>query len=124
MKIRVLICLVVVSFLLGCATYGNKNIKDDELISKIQPDITTKEEVKQLIGDPWKVSFTESGEETWDYMLTKSQARASSFIPIVGIFAGGVDTQTYTLTIRIGKDGIVKGVGKGSSTGGAGSVFD
>ena len=63
--------------------------------------------------------FTESGEETWEYTYTSSKVRAASFIPIVGPLAGGSDIESYTFTIRFGKDGLVKNSGRGKTTGGS-----
>jgi outer membrane protein assembly factor BamE (lipoprotein component of BamABCDE complex) len=121
MKIAIICVFVVMLF--GCATHGNEQIRDQERVSKIQPGITTKAEVTELVGKPSEVTFSDDGDETWKYILTKAQMRASSLIPIVGLFAGGADTQTYTLTVRF-KGDVVKSVGKGEMTGGGGSLLD
>lgn len=116
--------LLLAFIFFGCATYGNQAITDQNKISQIQRGVTTKEQVRALIGDPMGVTFTENDDEVWSYLLTKTQVRAAGFIPIVGIFAGGADTQTHTLTIKYDKNGIVKAYGSGKMIGGAGSVFD
>lgn len=116
--------VLVVLLLAGCATVGNKQITNDELVSKIKIGITTKAEVKQTLGEPTKVTFTDNNEEIWDYIYARSQMRAASLIPVVGIFAGGADINNQTLTIRFNKDGLVKELGKGQTKGGVGSVLD
>jgi len=111
-------------FMTACSTIGNESIRDKDLVAQVKAGHTTKEEVKTLFGDPSKVTYTDTEEEIWDYMCAKSQVRAASFIPIVGLVAGGADMQSYTLTVRFRQDGIVKNVGSGSMTGGGGSLMD
>lgn len=115
--------LIVVLMAAGCASWGNEQIRDQSVISQIQPGTTTKEEIRTLIGEPTEITFSDNGDETWKYVLSKTQMRASSFIPIVGLFTGGADMQSYTLTIRF-KDNIVKFVGQGQMTGGGGNILD
>jgi len=119
----IIIAGILLILLFGCATHGNEQIRDQERVSKILPGITTKAEVTELVGKPTEVTFSDDGDETWKYILSKAQMRASSLIPVVGLFTGGADTQTYTLTVRF-KDDIVKSVGKGEMTGGGGSLLD
>lgn len=118
------LCFLAIFLMFGCASVGNKQITNDELISQIKIGETTKPEVKQKIGEPTKVTFTDNNEEIWEYVYTHSQMRAASLVPVVSIFAGGADVDTQTLTIRFNKEGQVKEIGKGRSTGGGGSVLD
>ena len=126
--IRLTAKLLVVIFFLGiiisCATVGNKEIMDQSKTSQIIKGQTTKKEVLSLIGEPSKVTFMENDCEVWDYVLSKSQTRAVTFVPVVGLFAGGMDMQTYTLTIKFDKNGVVQEIGKGKMIGGAGGVQD
>jgi outer membrane protein assembly factor BamE (lipoprotein component of BamABCDE complex) len=122
-KMKRWLILIVVLVVAGCASWGNEQIRDQSVISQIQPGTTTKEEIRTLIGEPTEITFSDNGDETWKYVLSKTQMRASSFIPIVGLFTGGADMQSYTLTIRF-KDNIVKFVGKGQMTGGGGNILD
>lgn len=48
----------------------------------------------------------------------------TTFIPIIGLFIGGMDTKSNTLTIRYGEDGIVKAFGSGAMHGGGGGLQD
>jgi outer membrane protein assembly factor BamE (lipoprotein component of BamABCDE complex) len=119
-----LILLASLVFLAGCATIGNRQIENQENVAQIKIGMSCKVDVQKLVGEPMKTTFSDNGEETWDYVLTKSKMRAASLIPIVGIFAGGADMETQTLTIRFTKEGIVKEIGKGKMNGGGGSVLD
>jgi outer membrane protein assembly factor BamE (lipoprotein component of BamABCDE complex) len=126
MQVRVLFCSAILSslFLLGCASYGNKQITQQETVEKIEIGKTTKADVKALLGEPAEVIFSDNGDEDWAYIYSKSTVRATSFIPVVGIVAGGADTKTSTLKVRFNKEGVVQKLGKGQTTGGGGSVFD
>jgi outer membrane protein assembly factor BamE (lipoprotein component of BamABCDE complex) len=115
------LCSIV---LFGCATVGSKQITRDEIVSQIKEGESTQAEVRELLGEPSSVSFTDTEEEIWTYCYSRSVTRATTFIPVVNIFAGGSDVQNYTLTIRFTKEGVVKKVGRGKTTGGVGSVFD
>lgn len=94
--------------LLGCATAGRKI--DQAAVDKIQKGQTTKAEVKGLIGSPDTVTKTGDGTETWSYMFVRASAKGQNFIPIVGAFAGGVNTQHQSTTVTFGADGIVSQV--------------
>lgn len=119
---RYLIVLLTV-LAAGCMSVGNKQLEDPELVKKIVPGTSTKADVRALAGEPTETEFSDTGEETWKYVLTKGQTRAASFVPVVGLFAGGMDMQTHTLTVRF-KGDVVSRVGSGKSTGGAGGVQD
>jgi outer membrane protein assembly factor BamE (lipoprotein component of BamABCDE complex) len=109
--------------LFGCTTVGNERIMREKIVSQIKPGISTKAEVKALVGNPAKVS-TDTNEEVWDYDYTISEVRVATFIPVIGTLIGGANTETYTLTIRFTKGGIVKEVAEGETTGRSGGLFD
>ncbi len=118
------ICILLV-FVFGCVHYsGNKIIADNEVISKIKPKETTREEVKTLVGDSSHVQFTEDDEEIWFYTYNKTTKRITYYIPIVDLCFGGYDTENHTLTVKFNKEGIVKNVAKSSTTGGGGGLQD
>ena len=117
--------LAVAAVLLsGCASVGRK--LDQTSVDKIQKGITTREQVLQLIGSPEQISKNSAGEVTFQYLYTRASAKAATFIPIVGVFAGGANVQTQSVSISFGADGVVKDVvssygatetGMGMSTG-------
>jgi len=123
MRVR-LAFFVIFILMSSCASFGNKQVANEEILSKIKVGQSTKNDCKALLGEPFNVMFSDNGEETWMYMYTRSSVRAASFIPVAGIFAGGADTNMHSLTIRFDKDGVVKQIGKGGAKGGGGSVLD
>lgn len=116
--------IIVALMAAGCSSHGNREIADDARVSKIEKGKSTKADVEALVGKPTTVDFTEGGLEKWLYVYTTSQVRGSSFIPVVGIFAGGSDINMDSLTILFTKDGIVENVGRGKSSGGGGGLQD
>lgn len=117
--------LFAVVLIAGCVTVGNRKIENPgKVAAQIKPGATTKNEVRAIVGEPSKTEFADTGDETWEYVLVKSQVRAASFIPIVGLFAGGADMQNYSLTVRFRPDGVVKNVGYGQTNGGGGGIGD
>lgn len=116
--------LAAIGIMAGCASHGNREIADESKVSRIQKGKSTKADVVALVGKPTEVDFTEAGLEKWKYTYTTASVRGTNFIPVVGIFAGGTDTETDTLTILFSKDGIVENIGRGKAAGGAGGLQD
>ena len=97
--------------LASCASAGNQVLKDqnaDTVATKITKGTSTKNDVKAAFGDPTSTSFTDGGNEIWNYTYAKATAKAVNFVPIVGIFAGGSDVDKKTLVVLFTDGGIVK----------------
>jgi outer membrane protein assembly factor BamE (lipoprotein component of BamABCDE complex) len=99
-----LMCL----FLIGCATSGRKI--DQTAVERIQKGVSTKADVRSLIGAPDQVTKTSAGNEVWSYHYTRVTAKGENFIPVVGMFAGGMNTQNQWTMVTFGPDGLVQGV--------------
>lgn len=104
MKLLVVIASLLV--LAGCASTGRK--LDEAKINQIKKGQTTREDVIKLVGSPDQMMRTASGETTFTYTYFRATAKASSFIPIVGAFAGGADVQNQMLMVTFGPDNLVK----------------
>ena len=122
MKIMVLIisCLMLIS----CTTVGNKEITDSSKTSQIIEGKTTKADVLALLGEPNHVSNMLDGQEVWLYSYGRFTTRPATYIPIVGLFAGGGDMKTKSLSLIFDEKGILKKTSKGQIKGGGGSVLD
>jgi outer membrane protein assembly factor BamE (lipoprotein component of BamABCDE complex) len=100
--------IIILSFALalaGCASYGTKI--DQAAISKMVKGKTTETEVRAMLGDPVSVGITPDGKKLSIYMYSHAQRKASSFIPIVGLFVGGAETKTQTVQIWYDDKGVV-----------------
>lgn len=82
---------------------------DPAQAASFQPGVTTKQEVESRLGAPSVDSTLPDGSSILVYSFTATQARATSFIPIVGAFVGGADVKSSSFTFRFGPDGILKG---------------
>ena len=103
-----LVIVALVAFVSGCYSSGRKI--DQSNIERIQIGKTTKQEVTSLLGAPDQLIRRGNGEVLMRYSYHRMQIHASSFIPIVGLFAGGADTQNQGVTVTVGSDGVVRDI--------------
>lgn len=121
--------LVAVAVILaGCATVGNPELARDDLIAQVRVGESTRDDVKALLGQPSQMmqlprveghgaEAIVHDEELWTYMRYTMRARPETFIPLVGPFVGGWDSEHRTLTVRFDQYGIVRWVGYGRTPG-------
>jgi outer membrane protein assembly factor BamE (lipoprotein component of BamABCDE complex) len=100
----------------GCASHGNKRINDQNNIKAIEIGVSSKDDVKEILGNPADVAFLENDVEVWKYFFTRTRVKGSTFIPIIGGFVGGSTKKTRTFTVKF-KDDIVVATGQGESVG-------
>ena len=100
--LAVLICLGLV----GCATTGTR-IEQDK-VKQIKEGITTQEEVIALMGKPFMQNLTSDKKVIMMYQYAKVKNRATNFIPVVNILAGGMDMKQQILQILINENGVVE----------------
>ena len=131
-----MIHLVLIAILLtvaGCASSGNANVKNQELIDQIQMGKSTKNDVRRLLGEPNSVSRTSSQVanpadpkqmltlvEWWSYVHASAETDAKSFVPFVGAFIGSTTHESTHLTAGFDQKGIVQHITTGSSKGKSG----
>lgn len=88
----------------GCGhtvEYGSQF--DASQVSKIQKGKTTKQEVVGMFGAARTTTMDSQGFELWQYHYTKAvgKAKAATFIPIVGLFAGGATGQSTHQSLSV-----------------------
>jgi len=103
---KLLLFLFLVLFMCGCATTGTR-IEQDKL-RQIKEGITTQEEVIALMGKPFMQNLTSDGKIIMMYQYTKVKNRATNFIPVVNILAGGMDMEQQIFQILIDENGVVE----------------
>jgi hypothetical protein len=115
---------VWLSFLLlasGCVSSGNPSIVDQDRIAQITLNISTKVDVRRVLGKPDDIS-RHSGSyaplpglppspaltnvEVWNYTYNNVDVNAANFI--VGLFAGGTSSNINTFTVVYDEQGIVR----------------
>ncbi|MBF0583080.1 MAG: hypothetical protein HQL80_02455 [Magnetococcales bacterium] len=104
---QILIASIMMLLLGGCATSG-KEIKPEQL-SDFKKGKTTVEEVVSKLGEPTTASLSDGGGRTLVYIFSHYQMRASSFIPYIGLLAGGADVRANSVVFTFGADGKMTG---------------
>ena len=95
----------------GCASVGNERIADatpETVATQLAKGKTTQQQVRELYGDPVKTSFTDSGNEIWEYDFTRMQPKPTNFVPYVNLVASGAEGDKKSLVIFFDKTRIVR----------------
>lgn len=112
-----ILIVAVASSLLGCASAGVKVAP--EQLTDFKPGVTTMAQVVEKLGQPTGTQTSSNGESTLVYSYGESRIRGATFIPIVGLFAGGTDTRSTAVKLRFGQDGKLIDYDSSSSAQGA-----
>ncbi len=128
-------CLSVCLFMLaiawpgfGGSTRGSVDVCDPEIIGQIQQGKSSKEDVKQLIGEPDKVEGALNQGELWKYSyeVTTPSGRAggsafkSSSKDRLGSGRVSMDKKNCNVYVYFEKNGIVRKVRESKVSGGTG----
>ena len=98
-----IICLLATTlFLTGCATVGRKI--DQSKVAQIKQGQTTRTQVIQLIGSPDQMTQMGNGTVMFQYVYVRASAKASNFVPVVNLFAGGMDMQNESVMVMFTND--------------------
>lgn len=130
MKLRYLLASIAFAAALGgCAASGVK-VSDDQLGSFVV-GTTTEADVLGRLGTPTTRTRNSDGTVVLQYVYAEAQVRAATFVPIVGLFAGGTDVKSNAVNLTFGPDGKLKsssstassyGTGMGASSGTTGTA--
>lgn len=115
------ICAVVLVLALGaCASSGVKI--DQSKIERLQKGKTTYAEVMQSFGSPTSNTMMGDGSRMVMYHYFAYQSHPENFIPIVGAFVGGADTEHTMVSLTFDRSGILTNytATEGGSGGGRG----
>ncbi len=105
----ILLCIGTLA-VAGCATSGNDSLRKETKASvdqKIIDHKTTMNEVRAIFGAPMSTSFTDGGNAIWTYEISHLSADATSYIPVVSMFAGSSSGTKKTLTILFDQNNVV-----------------
>jgi outer membrane protein assembly factor BamE (lipoprotein component of BamABCDE complex) len=107
-----MICTVALP-LAGCggSQMGSSAVADPNKLSQIQKGVSREADIQVLFGAPNGRSFSENGDEVWSYSYSKTQVNAATYVPVVGLFAGGANSDASVLTVTFDKKGVVKAYG-------------
>ena len=107
---RIFATILVIS-IYGCATAGNDSLRletEASINQKVQLNKTTKTDMKVMFGSPFETTYTDGGSEIWKYEISKMSADATSYIPIVSMFAGSSSGVKKELIVMFNEDDTVR----------------
>jgi outer membrane protein assembly factor BamE (lipoprotein component of BamABCDE complex) len=95
---------------------------DQDKLAQFQKGKTTYAEVVQQLGKPTQSTLNSDGSRRVMYTYMQSQAKAANFIPIVGAFTGGADTENTNVTLDFDQNSVLTNYSatQGSSSMGTG----
>jgi outer membrane protein assembly factor BamE (lipoprotein component of BamABCDE complex) len=99
------------ALLSGCASVGNETIADatsESVSTQLVKGKTTQTQVRQLYGDPLKTSFTDSGNESWEYEFSRMQSKPTNFVPYVNLIYSGAEGDKKSLVVFFDKSKVVR----------------
>ena len=99
------------AFLGGCASVGNESIADasqQTVSEQLTKGKTTQARVRQVYGDPMKTSFTDSGNEIWEYEFSRMHSKPTNFIPYVNVLYSGAEGDKKSLVIFFDRSKVVQ----------------
>ncbi|MCE9941637.1 MULTISPECIES: hypothetical protein [Serratia] len=108
---KIAVAAMVAFLMAGCASSGNKQLQKETEVSmqsKIKEGVTTKAQLKTMLGSPDSVSFTDGGKEIWKYVHAKVKVSGKTFIPFYGLFHNGTNGTKKELTILFNGDVVEK----------------
>lgn len=98
MKMRSATAVTAGCALAACAATGVK--VTDEQLQTLKVGQTTVADVLQQLGPPTTRLRNADGTQTLLYVYGQTKVRSASFIPIVGLVAGGADSRSSTAMLR------------------------
>jgi outer membrane protein assembly factor BamE (lipoprotein component of BamABCDE complex) len=100
----------VLFVLSGCAsTAGNEtiNTKFNTIKSEIKEGSSTKNYVRQSLGNPSSTTLTENGLEIWKYNYARAVPQADAYIPFARFVSSTVTVSSKEVTILFDKNDVV-----------------
>jgi outer membrane protein assembly factor BamE (lipoprotein component of BamABCDE complex) len=85
--------LFLTLLLSGCLSFGNSTLRDDTAVARIKVGLTTKEEVRAILGPPSEHRSTPLGShvyEWWSYTYSMSVINPLEYLLLVGLFINGI----------------------------------
>lgn len=102
---KFLLSSLLIMTLAGCAASGTQI--SEQAAMQFKEGVTTDAQIIAKLGQPTSVSIY-AGKRMLSYSGTQVKVKAASFIPIVGAFVGGADSQITIATYQIGSNGVLE----------------
>lgn len=99
--------LLCVLFLSGCASVSGQRISKEQCAT-IEKGVTTRGDLVAMFGDPVSDLQAADGKTHLGFMYVRSDIKPTSYIPFVGLFYNGSDTETQNLDVVLDANGVVE----------------
>ena len=83
--------------------------------SQFKVGTTTEQQVIAALGAPEQTTTNTDGTKVDTYLHTSAHATAATYVPIVGLFAGGAKGTTRSVTFTFNAKGVLKSESSSSS---------
>lgn len=110
-QVKILCCIALAAA--GCVSSGTK-VTGDQL-AQFKDGTTTEAQIVAKLGPPNSASTSTDGSKTDIYVHIAASANAASYIPVVGLFAGGAKGTNDSVVFNFDSKGVLKS--HSSSTG-------
>ncbi|WP_290890621.1 hypothetical protein [Arenimonas sp.] len=109
--LRLLLVGLAALLLAGCMTLGNESVTDHGRYMRLKLDQSTKVEVHHWFGQPQDViEQQEKGRVAWVYLRVDSRTNLLTFIPFVGMVAGGSDETIHRTVMTFDDKAVLRDV--------------
>lgn len=108
MKTPIAVALCLLS---ACTTIrGNDEVVRVENFLKVHVGTSSKLDVYDVFGQPHDVLYGESGTSVWWYFQVQVSPHGATFVPLIGLFAGGGNQDKTEATFRFDDDGTLSDI--------------
>lgn len=104
-------CLMIAALTAGCVSSGINVSQAD--IASFTPGQTTEAQVIARLGEPSNAATAPDGTKTDMYIHVAASANAASYVPVVGLLAGGSTSRTNSATFVFNRAGVLVSTASG-----------
>ena len=109
--------LIISIFISGCASnFGSSETQDFGKYLSLKQGASHKTDVYDNFGQPADIEYFPNDESVWTYFAVSMTTSAASFIPIVGLVAGGSNMDTQVSKFFFDTDNLLLKIETSSKT--------
>lgn len=118
MQLNKVLGLFAILFIISsCATnYGSSQTQDFGRYLSVKEGESSKVDIFDTFGQPGDVNYFENSESVWVYYAGSMTTSGATYIPVVGLFAGGSNSNTQISKFYFDPNGILLKVETSSKT--------
>jgi outer membrane protein assembly factor BamE (lipoprotein component of BamABCDE complex) len=115
---KILIVLLAVGLVSGCATtkIGNTKIDDQGKYMQLEIGESDKRDVYLVFGQPAYVAYDKDSKSVWLYKRIDLTPSGWSYVPVWGLFVGGMNKEEKVAYFEFSESGKLKNVSSNALT--------